>query len=54
MQRSNRRAKFGWWLLLIWAAALVVVMLIHTGKPEETPRYDGATLVIAEAGWEHV
>ncbi len=54
MQRSNRRAKFGWRFLLIWAIAVLVVMIAQLAKPEPQPRYDGAMLVIREAGWDYV
>jgi len=29
-------------------------MLAYAMKPEPAPRFDGATLVYREAGWEHV
>ena len=54
MQKSGRRARFGWWFLLIWAAAVLALMLVHVLKPEEQPRFDGAMLVHMEAGCAHV
>jgi hypothetical protein len=54
MQRSNRRARFGWWFLLIWAAAVLVMMIAYAIKSEPEPRFDGATLVYRETRWEHV
>lgn len=47
MQKSGRRARFGRWVLLIWALALLGALLINGVKQEPAPRYDGATFVFA-------
>lgn len=54
MQTSNRRARFGRWFLLIWALAVLAMMLAGTLGKEPQPRYDGATFVWTEAGRGHV
>ena len=53
MQTSNRRARFGRWLLLIWALAVLALMLTAALRKESRPRYDGATFVYMQAGRSH-
>ena len=50
MQQSNRRARFGRWFLLFWAAAVLAMMLVSVLRQESPPRYDGAMFVRLEAG----
>lgn len=54
MQRSNRRARFGRWFLLLWALAVLAMVLANALKTEAQPRYDGAMFVRMEAGWQYV
>ena len=51
MQRSNRRVRFGRWFLLLWAVAVLAMILAGTFKSEPEPLYDGATFVRMEMGW---
>ena len=53
MQRSDRLARFGRWLLLIWALAVLALMLTAALRKESRPRYDGATFVYMQAGRSH-
>ena len=49
-QKSSRRSRFALGFLLVWALAVLALMLINALKPEPRPAYDGATFVRMEAG----
>lgn len=48
MQKGNRRARLGRWLLLLWALAVLAAMLIDAPQRAPEPAYDGATFVRAK------
>ena len=50
MQKSCRRSRFALWFLLVWALAVLAMMLVNSLKPETQPLYDGAMFVHMEAG----
>ena len=49
-QKSSRRSRFALGFLLVWALAVLALMLVGVLGKEPEPRYDGATFVRVEAG----